>query len=84
MLPAIAVDMLCIWLVRMAFEPNGFLAWLPLIFLAPLAFVLTLVAIAMGFFMVISLLLILSGRGPMQMIRFGNISKGAGFGGPFR
>ena len=71
--PAVGLNMLCLWLLRTGMQPDGFLAWLPLIFFAPIALVLTLIALLLNVFLLIALALTLSGRAvnfPGQSVPF--------------
>lgn len=61
-LPALLFDWLCVGLIEMGSQPNGWFAWILLLFLAPPAALITLVAVVAELFLAVVLGFILSGK----------------------
>ncbi len=64
-LPALVLDVACYALFKSAFGGNA-LAWIPLIFMVPVAGLLTLISILINAFLLVALLFVLAGK-PVSM-----------------
>ena len=70
-LPAVMADSVCLWLLNLGKTPGGELAWIFLALFALPAILLTLIAGAIVFFLLFTVLLTLLGK-PVYISKFGN------------